>query len=68
MNLVEDWKQARKWLSVQIPIAGAGLLGAYTALPQEWRALIPEWVIVTSAIVFLVGGALGRVVDQGAKK
>jgi hypothetical protein len=68
MKLVDDWQKCRKWLSVQIPVIGTSVLLSYAALPDDWKAAIPHWAIVSLAITFLVGGAVGRVVDQpGAK-
>lgn len=61
---VDDWKQAYKWLSVQIPVAGGALLGAFSALPDEMKAAIPHWAVVSAAITFLLGGAIGRIIDQ----
>jgi hypothetical protein len=67
INLVEDWKQAHKWLSVKIPVIGSALLGSYVVLPAELKAAIPHWAVVAAAITFLLGGAVGRVVDQTPK-
>ncbi|MGI4936560.1 MAG: hypothetical protein ACRYF5_07415 [Janthinobacterium lividum] len=64
IELVEDWKRARKWLSVQIPVAGAALLASYGALPDEWKSAIPHCAVTATAITFLIGGAVGRVISQ----
>lgn len=68
MKLISEWRQAHKWLSVQIPIVGGAVLASYACLPEDWKAAIPHWVIVSSAITFLFGGALGRVIEQQPKK
>jgi hypothetical protein len=67
MQLVDDWKKCYKWLSVQIPALGAATLASYAALPDDWKSAIPHWAIAVTAITFLVGGAVGRVIEQPTK-
>jgi len=64
LNLIPDWKQAYKFLSVQIPIAGASTVMAYAQLPEDWKAAIPDWVITTCALTFFFVSMVGRIIQQ----
>ncbi len=64
MRLVEDWKQAWRWFSVQALAAVALLPVVWPTLPKEVTDWVPaEWrpyIIVALAI----GGIAGRLIDQ----
>lgn len=64
MNLIEEWKHGWKLFSVQANVLGATLMGAYSQLPDELKAVVPsKYVLALAGIVFLAG-ALGRLVHQ----
>jgi hypothetical protein len=64
MRLVENWRAAWKWLSMQF----IGLALIWESLPPDAVAVIPEpwggWI----TLVLLIGAGLGRMIDQGAAK
>lgn len=64
MKLVENWKQAWKWFSVQALALVALLPVVWPTLPPTVHAWVPEewrpWIIVALA----VGGIAGRLIDQ----
>lgn len=64
MTLVENWRQAWRWLSVQFLAAIAILPLVWPSLPPQVTAWVPEswrpWIIVLLAI----GGIAGRLIDQ----
>lgn len=64
MNLVENWRSAWRWFSVQALAALAVLPLVWPALPADVRAWVPPewqpWILVALAI----GGIAGRLVDQ----
>jgi hypothetical protein len=73
MNLVEDWREWKRWWSMRWTIistfcSSAAL--AYAWLPADWLPSVPGWVkgsLVAGAL--LSGGAAGvsRVVAQKPK-
>ena len=67
MRLVENWKEAWTWFSVQAMAALVALPVAWTMLPEEVKAMIPadwvKWIMVAIAL----GGLVGRMVDQQKK-
>lgn len=63
MKLVEDWKKAYRWFSVQIMgiIAAVGM--AWPLMPADLKTHLPENILpYISAIAFV--GILARVVKQ----
>ncbi len=67
IKLVEDWRQAWKWFSVQAMGFSVILLGAWEVLPSDLKATLPEDIIRLLAIGMLSLGIAGRVVDQKPK-
>lgn len=63
MKLVDNWKQAWSWFSVQAVTAAF----VWEMLPAETKALVPDSIEPHLTAVFLVVAALGRVVDQQKK-
>lgn len=61
-RLVEDWKSAWTWLSVQIAVLLAILTTVQTQYPQVLEALPQGW-----QSVFAVAIILGRLIDQKGK-
>ena len=61
MKLVENWRSAWRWLSLQfiaLAVIWEGIpLEAKAVIPVEWQG----WITLT----LLVGAGLGRLVDQG---
>lgn len=66
MKLVENWRSAWKWFSIQLAVVGAAMQAAILAFPS-----LKDWVGDTVAhgvgILILLGIVMGRVVDQGKK-
>jgi len=61
MKLVDNWRAAPRWLSMQAIVLAA----VWEGLPPEAKAVIPpDWQgYITLAL--LIGAAIGRVIDQG---
>lgn len=64
MRLVENWKSAWRWFSVQA-------LGVLVALPLVWgvlpadvKAFMPDGWEPYVLILLAAGGLLGRLIDQ----
>ncbi len=63
MKLVENWKSAWKWFSIQIAVVGAAVQGAVLAFPnlKDW---LGDGVTHLVGLAILVGLVGGRLVDQ----
>ena len=63
MKLVDNWKSAWKWVSVQIAIVAAALQASIIAIPDldKW---LGDAVTHLVGLVLLVSIVLGRLVDQ----
>ncbi len=68
MRLVDDWKSAWKWLSVQFVAAAGSVQLAVLAFPDTLRQYLPDWVTHLVAVGLLAAAVLGRLVDQKATK
>lgn len=60
MRLVENWKEAWTWISVQAITAAF----VWEMLPEETKALLPDAIEPHVSAVFLIIAAVGRVIDQ----
>ena len=63
MKLVDNWKSAWKWVSVQIAIVAAALQAAILTMPDldKW---LGDTVTHLVGLVLLLSIVLGRLVDQ----
>ena len=64
MKLVDNWTHAWKWFSVQFVAAATAIQLSVLAFPESMRGWLPDWLTHVLAVVFLMGAALGRLVDQ----
>lgn len=66
MKLVENWRNAWKWFSIQVAVVGAALQGAILAFPS-----IKDWLGDTAShcvgLLILAGVIGGRMVQQKPK-
>lgn len=68
MKLVDDWKSAWKWLSVQFVAAAGSVQLAVLAFPDTLRQYLPDRITHLVAVLLLGAAVLGRLVDQKAAK
>lgn len=67
MNLIEDWKAAWKYLSVQANSIGLAISAAYAGLYDQLKAdFPPKYMAALTGLVFVLG-IVGRVVSQTPK-
>lgn len=67
-RLVDDWRQAWRWWSVQLHLAGtvlASLLLLVPQMPAEMQALLPPRLRLVLVGVWAVAGLAARLVKQG---
>ncbi len=64
MRLVENWRQAARWFSVQAFAAIIALPMIWASMPADVKAYLPDewkpWIMVALA----AAGVIGRLVDQ----
>jgi hypothetical protein len=65
MKLIDEWKNAWKFLSVQIPALGATLTLAWASMPDDWKSATPKWAIMACVFLFFIAAIAGRFVKQG---
>ena len=65
MRLIPNWKRAHRMLSVQLTTLNAGVVGGWQMLPPEWKAAIPQSLMVKAAVVLFVLTIVSRLIDQG---
>lgn len=66
-KLVPDWRKAWRWFSMQAMAVSTAILATWALLPADLKARLPDDVGLVAAIVALVAGMVGRLVDQGPK-
>ena len=67
LQLVEDWRKAWRWFSVNAMIAAGAIQGAWLQIPDDMRAHIPEHLISGATIALLILGVAGRLIKQGVE-
>lgn len=67
MKLVDDWRSALRWFSVQVPAVNAAFLLTWSQLPQKFQDALPLPWVIGIAVVLLVVGVVGRLVKQTPK-
>jgi hypothetical protein len=67
MNLIEDWKQAGKFLSVQANAIGASLATGYLTLYDKLKENFPPKYMFAITVAVFVLGIIGRVIQQDDK-
>ena len=64
MQMVDNWKAAWRWFSVQALAALVALPVVWASLPEDTKAMMPDgwakWIMFAIA----VGGLVGRLTNQ----
>ena len=67
IRLVEDWRQAWRWFSVQAIAIVTAFLAVWAVFPEDLKAVLPAGWTKAVAIAVLLIGLLGRLVQQPRK-
>lgn len=67
VELVHDWRHARKWLSVRLSIAGTGGMGLWLMLPQLKDYVPADWLAIAAMGLFILI-CLSRLINQGTNE
>lgn len=65
LSLIPNWKRAHRMISVQLTTLNAGIVGGWQVLPPDWKAVIPQHLMVKAAIALFVLTIVSRLIDQG---
>ena len=63
-RLIPNWRRAWRMASVQAQAIALAVLGGWQAMPDELRAVVPTWAVLGVAMLLLVAGIVGRLIDQ----
>lgn len=66
-QLVEDWRKAWKWFSVNAMVGAGAIQGAWLQVPDDLKAHVPNGLVSGATIALLVLGVAGRIVKQGSE-
>ena len=63
-TLVEDWKKAWKWFSVQAMALAVAIQSAWLMIPEDMKASMPKDLVSYATMALLAFGVAGRLVKQ----
>jgi hypothetical protein len=64
MKLIDEWKSAWKFLSVNCMAMAAAIQGTWMTLSDDMKAELPKNIFHIATIAVLVAGIGGRLVKQ----
>jgi hypothetical protein len=64
MKLIDEWRQAWRWFSMQAMVAVAAIQGGWAAMPDDLKAHFPARLVTALSITLLLLGIGGRLVKQ----
>ncbi len=62
--LIEEWRGAWRWFSLQAMALTAALQAGWAALPDDLKSHVPERLVTAISIGLLLLGIAGRLVKQ----
>ncbi len=62
--LVENWKGAWRWFSLQAMALVVAVQGAWAAMPDDLKQHFPTWLVTAVSVGLLLLGIGGRLVKQ----
>lgn len=64
MTLIQEWRAAWRWFSVQAMALVAAIQGGWAALPDDLKTHIPARAVTVLTVALLLLGIGGRLVRQ----
>jgi len=64
MRLVEEWRIAWRWFSMQAMALVVAIQGAWAALPDDLKQHFPGRLVTAVSVALLLLGIGGRLVSQ----
>lgn len=68
MRIIDEWREAYKFFSVQANGIGMAIIGAYAALPDKFQDVFPSKVVMGAAAICFALGIWGRLVKQSERQ
>lgn len=65
IRLVKGWNKAWRWLSMHFLMLIGGINAGWAMVPDDMRAAVDIRTLSWITIALALGGAIGRVIDQG---
>lgn len=66
IQLIEDWRKAWRFLSVQAMGLNAAFLASWTVIPDDFKMNLPKWFMPVVVVSLLLTGIIGRIVKQNS--
>lgn len=67
MRLVDNWKQAWKWLSFNCMATAAAIQSAWVCMPDDMRDKAPHHIVGVVTVILLFLGIAGRITQRSKK-
>lgn len=67
IKLVDNWRRAWRWVSVNCMVLAASIQGAWVYIPDDMRDSIPSKLVAGVTISLLVLGVIGRLFKKEKK-
>ncbi|ALN64570.1 putative membrane protein [Lysobacter antibioticus] len=64
MKLIDNWRCAWRFLSVQAMSLALAVQATWLSLPDDLRAQVPLWVAASVTAFLLITGLIGRLFQQ----
>lgn len=64
IRFIPNWKEAHRFLSVQLTALNGAAVAAWAGMPDDWRAAIPHYLIVSAGVFMFVATVFVRLIDQ----
>jgi hypothetical protein len=68
MKLIDNWKEAYRFISVQANVVGTAMLTTYVSMYDKLKDTIDPKLMATVTIAVFVIGTIGRITNQGLDK
>jgi hypothetical protein len=68
VTLVEEWKSAWRWFSMQAMAATVAIQAVWAGLPDDLKRHLPEKLVAALSLGLLLVGLCGRLVRQEKKR
>lgn len=68
IHLVEDWRNAWRWVSVNCMVLAGALQTAWLVLDADQRASLPPYSVTVLTIAILACGVIGRLTKQNVSQ
>jgi len=63
-NLVDDWRDAWKWISLNCMVAAGAIQGAWLYIPDDLKQSLPPHLVSGITVALLALGVAGRLKKQ----